>query len=102
MAHPAAPTSLDRLNKFKFEKVINEDPLTHSLIFLGSFPAPIGGDSSERVTAIVKIEKTALDPESAQHFFAHDGAVKRVALEESTDIVGLHLAKYPSKYADRT
>ncbi|KAF5377947.1 hypothetical protein D9615_006755 [Tricholomella constricta] len=87
MSHPAAPTSLDKLNKFKFKRLINEDPLTHSLILLGSFPVPVDGSTeSEDVMAIVRIEKTALDPAQAQHLFADDGIVKRIALEESTDI----------------
>ena len=57
----SAPTSLDRLISFDFERVLNEDPATHSLIVLGSFPGVQGPDSpGERVRAIIRIEKTAL------------------------------------------
>lgn len=84
MSHPAAPNSFEKLTKFQFEKVINEDSLTHSLTLLGAFPTP---DGSGRVAAIVRIEKTALDPDSANSFFSDNGLVKRVSLEESTDIV---------------
>jgi m7GpppX diphosphatase len=85
MSHPAAPASLEDLSKYSFERLLNEDPITHSLILLGSLPDPElqGG----RVNAIIKIEKTALNPEQAQDFFAHDGLVKKVAVEGSTDIV---------------
>ncbi|RDB14766.1 m7GpppX diphosphatase [Hypsizygus marmoreus] len=82
MSHPAAPTSLEKLNKFSFERVLNEDPLTHSLTLLGAFPGP----AADRVQAIVRIEKTALDPDRGGSFFGDNGLVKRVTLEESTDI----------------
>ncbi|KAG5638862.1 hypothetical protein H0H81_009415 [Sphagnurus paluster] len=87
MSHPAAPINLEKLNRFRFERVINEDPLTHSLILLGSLPghSEVSSDG-EHVAAIVKIERTALDPENASDFFSDKGLVKRVALEESTDI----------------
>ncbi|KAG6884716.1 hypothetical protein C0992_005884 [Termitomyces sp. T32_za158] len=85
MSHPDAPTTLAKLNNFHFDKVINEDPLTHSLTLLGTFPST--DDAQERVAAIVRVEKTALDPETAGKLFAPDGLVKKVAVEESTDIV---------------
>jgi len=89
MSHPAAPTSVDKLIKFNFERVINEDPVTHSLILLGTFPVVLDqGDLGERARAIIRIEKTALAPDQAKSFFAGgDALVKRVVLEESTDIV---------------
>ncbi|GLB38749.1 putative scavenger mRNA decapping enzyme (DcpS) N-terminal [Lyophyllum shimeji] len=88
MSHSAAPTSLDKLRNFHFERVINEDPLTHSLILFGSLPNPPHVDSSEgeRIAAIIKVERTALDAEHAKQFFAEDGLVKRVTLEQSNDI----------------
>lgn len=89
MSHPAAPTTLDKLKNFQFDKVINEDPLTHSLTLLGTFPGTI--DVQERVTAIVRVEKTALDPDTAGKLFAVDGLLKKVAFEESTDIVSPNL-----------
>lgn len=95
MSHPAAPTSLDKLCKFHFEKVINEDPLTHSLTLLGSFPAEDTTDS-DRVKAIVRIEKTALHPERASSYFApQSGLIRRVSLEESTDIVSTPWSPLP-------
>lgn len=89
MTHRAAPTSLDKLTKFKFERIINEDPVTHSLILLGTFP-PMSGqdDPKERVRAIVRVEKTALSPGHAESFFSGENALlTKIELEESTDIV---------------
>ena len=84
MAHPAAPTSLDALNKFKFERILNEDPLTHSITLLGNFPERDGlGD----VPAIVRVEKTALNVNDAPHLFGERRSIRKVVLEESTDIV---------------
>ncbi|KAG6876798.1 hypothetical protein C0993_000385 [Termitomyces sp. T159_Od127] len=83
MFHPAAPTTLNKLRNFQFDQVINEDPLTHSLTLLGTFP---GTDVQNRVTAIVRVEKTALDPETAGRLFTADGLLKKVAFEESSDI----------------
>ncbi|KAF8879092.1 scavenger mRNA decapping enzyme [Gymnopilus junonius] len=84
MSHPAAPKSLEALNKFTFEKLLNEDPLTHSLILLGNFPDP--DNINDKITAVVRIEKTALHPENGSDFFGEKGLVKRVELEGSTDI----------------
>ncbi|KAF8074074.1 scavenger mRNA decapping enzyme [Lyophyllum atratum] len=88
MSHPASPTNLDRLKTFRFDRIINEDPMTHTLTLLGSLPIPTHDDSlkSECVTAIIRVEKTALYPECAESLFADDGLVQRVVLEESTDI----------------
>jgi len=84
MAHPAAPTSLDALNKFKFVRILNEDPLTHSITLLGNFPERDGlGD----VPAIVRVEKTALNVNDAPHLFGERRSIRKVVLEESTDIV---------------
>lgn len=83
------PVSLDKLTKFNFEKIINEDPATHTIILLGTLPDTQGqDDSGERVRAIIRIEKTALAPDQAKSFFSGENAlVTRVELEESTDIV---------------
>ncbi|KAF8228052.1 HIT-like protein [Tricholoma matsutake] len=82
------PVSLDKLTKFNFEKIINEDPATHTIILLGTLPDTQGqDDSGERVRAIIRIEKTALAPDQAKSFFSGENAlVTRVELEESTDI----------------
>lgn len=84
MAHPAPPTSFSALSKFVFERVLNEDPLTHSLIILGTFPSP---DVDDQVRAIVRIEKTALKSGDSSNFFGDNGMIKKVQLEETTDIV---------------
>ncbi|KAG6872369.1 hypothetical protein C0995_010288 [Termitomyces sp. Mi166 len=84
MSHPAAPTNLAKLQNFRFDKVINEDPLTHSLTLLGAFPGP--SDAQEPVTAIVRIEKTSLAPDTAENLISADGLVRRITLEGSTDI----------------
>lgn len=85
MSRPAAPTSLEDFSKYRFERVLNEDPVTHSLILLGSLPDPNLQDA--RVNTIVRIEKTALDLEQAKDFFAANGLIKKVKIEERTDIV---------------
>lgn len=72
------------LQKFTFERVLNEDPLTHSLILLGSFPDP---SSNQIVKAVVRVEKTALKPSDGPSFFGETGLINKMALEESTDIV---------------
>ncbi|KAG6810241.1 hypothetical protein H0H92_012763 [Tricholoma furcatifolium] len=82
MSHPTAPTTLVQLKSFQFEKLINEDPFTHSLTLLGSFPAP--PEEEGRVTAIVRVEKTALDPGESNTLM--NVLVDRVELEQSTDI----------------
>ncbi|KAF8168212.1 scavenger mRNA decapping enzyme [Crassisporium funariophilum] len=74
------------LNDFSFEKVINEDPLTHSLILLGTFPSPDDQNLGEKVKAIVRIEKTALDPGDAPRFFGETGLINRAVVEGATDI----------------
>lgn len=86
MSNPAAPKSLSDLEKFTFERVLNEDPLTHSLALLGTFnPNPNLPDDA--VKAIIRIEKTALSPNDGSRFFGANGIVKRVEIEGSTDIV---------------
>jgi m7GpppX diphosphatase len=84
MAHPATPTSFSALNQFVFERILNEDPLTHSLIVLGTFPSP---DPDNQVKAIVRIEKTALNLGDGSKIFGDNGIIKKAQLEESTDIV---------------
>ena len=89
MSHPAAPTSLEKLIKFNFERIINEDPTTHNITILGTLPAAHSQDSAgKRVRAIIKIEKTTMDAEQAESLFSGENSpLTRVALEESTDIV---------------
>lgn len=88
MSHPAGPKTLEALNKFVLERVINEDPVTHSLSLLGTFPSPDSTDAQSRVLAIIRIEKTALDVTAAPLLFSPDasGLVQRAQLEGSTDI----------------
>jgi m7GpppX diphosphatase len=83
MSHSAAPKDLADLQRFRFERVLNEDPLTHSIALLGTLA------KDPEVQAIIRIEKTALDASVAPRLFAEDGLVQRVHLEESTDIVGI-------------
>jgi len=63
---------------------LNEDPLTHSLTLLGKFPDPESPNG--KVKAVVRVEKTALDPADAPKFIAENGFIKRIELEQSTDI----------------
>ena len=94
--HSAAPKSLSHLNKFSFKKVLHEDPFTHSIVLLGTFPGPT--DPTDKVQSIVRIEKTALNAENPARFFSeNDGYVQRVELEESTDIVRLRFFFFSKK-----
>ncbi|KZV60849.1 scavenger mRNA decapping enzyme [Peniophora sp. CONT] len=63
------------IRDFVFERILNEDPLLHTVTLLGS--QKIAG--SANVPAIVRIEKTALPVFT-------DGFVERSVLIESTDI----------------
>ncbi|KAF8994468.1 HIT-like domain-containing protein [Cyathus striatus] len=83
MSHPSAPKSFSALNTFKFERILNDDPLSHSLIILGTFATSEG---NERVQAVVRIEKTALHPSEAPQFFGENGLIKKVEFGNSTDI----------------
>ncbi|KAF9478190.1 mRNA decapping enzyme [Pholiota conissans] len=84
MSNPAAPTSLLALEQFTFERILDEDPLTHSLILLGTFPNPQVSDGV--VKAVVRIEKTALSPDDGSRYFGSNGVVRKVEVEGSTDI----------------
>jgi m7GpppX diphosphatase len=84
MSHPATPKSFETLRRFKFERVLNEDPLTHFLVFLGSLPVP---GSDDNVQAIIRLEKTALDPSQIPSIFHSLSGIERVEIEQSTDIV---------------
>ncbi len=84
MSHPAAPKTLETLRDFKFERILSEDTLTHSIIFLGSLPDP---ERDGQVQAIIRLEKTALDPAQVPSIFHSLGGIERVQVEQSTDIV---------------
>jgi m7GpppX diphosphatase len=86
MSNSAAPISLSRLNEFSFTKVLHEDPFTHSIVLLGTFPSPLASPT-DKTQAIVRIEKTALNSENPANFFSENGYIQRVELEDSTDIV---------------
>ncbi|EAU86307.2 mRNA decapping enzyme [Coprinopsis cinerea okayama7 len=79
MSHPAAPKSLEDLQAFEFTRILNEDPLTHTLTLLGSLRTE---------QAIIRIEKTPLNASDASKFLrpGDGGLVRRIQLEESTDI----------------
>jgi m7GpppX diphosphatase len=104
MSHPAAPKDLKRLQRFKFERILNEDTLTHSIIFLGYLP---DSDEDDDVQAIIRIEKTALDPVQVPSIFQSLSGIDKVVLEQSTDIVRVHPQSerehsdngYPSYYS---
>ncbi|RXW18165.1 hypothetical protein EST38_g7689 [Candolleomyces aberdarensis] len=80
MSHSAAPKDLADLRRFRFERVLNEDPLIHSIALLGTL------SEDPEVQAIIRIEKTALDASDAPRLFAEDGLIQSVKLEQSTDI----------------
>ncbi|KAI0777504.1 scavenger mRNA decapping enzyme [Trametes elegans] len=62
-----ADYSTEILQHFQFERVLNEDPVTHALTLLGTLPVK---GSSEHTQAIVRIEKTALTSEGADRLLS--------------------------------
>ncbi|KAI0634995.1 scavenger mRNA decapping enzyme [Trametes polyzona] len=69
------------LRQFRFERVLNEDPVTHALTLLGTLP---NGETSEHAPAIVRIEKTALAADQGDQLLTH--ALDKSRLIEGTDI----------------
>jgi m7GpppX diphosphatase len=87
MSHPATPKDLKSLQRFKFERILDEDTLTRSIVFLGYLP---DSDEDEDVQAIIRIEKTPLDPVQVPSIFQSLSGIDKVQLEQSTDIVRVH------------
>ncbi|GBE87666.1 scavenger mRNA decapping enzyme [Sparassis latifolia] len=77
------PTDLTSLRYFRHERILNEDPLTHALTLLGTFPQN-GEGTGERAPAIVRIEKTPLRAELASELLSD--VLSSARLIESTDI----------------
>ncbi|OSD07828.1 scavenger mRNA decapping enzyme [Trametes coccinea BRFM310] len=69
------------LKQFRYERVLNEDPITHALTLLGTLPLE---GSSEHAPAIVRIEKTALTGDNADQLLGQE--LKDARLIEGTDI----------------
>lgn len=92
MSHPTAPKTLEALRKFKFERILNEDTLAHSITFLGLLPEP---ESDGEVQSIIRIEKTALDTAQAPSIFHSLGGIERAQMEQSTDIVRVLYRSWP-------
>ncbi|KAI0317319.1 scavenger mRNA decapping enzyme [Amylostereum chailletii] len=67
------------LENFECQRVLNEDPQTHTVTLLGTLPPPPSSPESPRHLAIIRIEKTALPSFS-------DTLVSNTKLIESTDI----------------
>ncbi|EJF56971.1 scavenger mRNA decapping enzyme [Dichomitus squalens LYAD-421 SS1] len=72
---------LATLKQFQFERVLNEDPITHALTLLGKLPVQ---GTSEYADAVVRIEKTALQADSAEHILTR--SLESSQLIEGTDI----------------
>ncbi|KAH8083285.1 scavenger mRNA decapping enzyme [Cristinia sonorae] len=72
--------NLETLQKFKFERVLNEDPASHSTTVLGGFPLQDGTGISP---AILRIEKLSLPSGVAENPRA---IVNDFSLTESTDV----------------
>jgi hypothetical protein len=64
------------------------DPVTHSLTLLGTFP---GNSDDDRLPAILRVENTTLDPNSARDLISW---VVEAKIIESTDIVRGHLTYF--------
>ena len=65
------------------KEVSSADPLTHTLTLLGKLPVE---GTSEYANAIIRIEKTALSADSAEHILTR--SLENARLIEGTDIVG--------------
>ncbi|RPD65267.1 scavenger mRNA decapping enzyme [Lentinus tigrinus ALCF2SS1-7] len=72
---------LEHLKQFQYERVLNEDPITHALTLLGTLPVQ---DTSERAHAILRIEKTPLSVDSADRIIPQ--FLESTKLIEGTDI----------------
>ncbi|KAJ7334071.1 scavenger mRNA decapping enzyme [Mycena albidolilacea] len=81
-----------KLQGFVFERILLEEPEKCRLTLLGSFPASFlahsNQESTDLLSAIIRIEKTAVPLEIAQHIFPSQlgGFLSRVKRMESTDI----------------
>ncbi|KAI0088391.1 scavenger mRNA decapping enzyme [Irpex rosettiformis] len=73
---------LELLRHFQFERILNEDPLAHSLTLLGSVTD--SDDLNNSLPAIIRIEKTALPISVAPTVIAE--RLQEVKPIESTDI----------------
>ncbi|TFY51808.1 hypothetical protein EVJ58_g10369 [Rhodofomes roseus] len=80
MASPLADVAALRL--FAFDRVLNYDAATQTIVLLGSFPAADG--ASERSPAIVRIEKAALPVDQPAALL--ESAIADVRLIENNDI----------------
>ena len=79
------------LKKFSFQRVLDEDPSTHTLVLLGTLPnSPDALDSEKTAEAIVRVERTTLSAKDAPFFFGDNGLIKKTTLEGNTDIVRLN------------
>jgi len=58
------------LKAFKFERILNQDPVSHAVSFLGTLPNAEGAHEP----AIIRMEKTPLPESSAKEFaqIVHD------------------------------
>ncbi|KAH9939179.1 scavenger mRNA decapping enzyme [Amylocystis lapponica] len=70
------------LRQFKFERILHEDPMMHTVSLLGTFPQ--SGDYEPRLPAIVRIEKTAIKTDSLVDLFS--GALSDAEVIERNDI----------------
>ncbi|KAI0746574.1 scavenger mRNA decapping enzyme [Daedaleopsis nitida] len=76
-----AAYTLGTLKQFRFERLLNEDPTTHALTLLGTLPVE---GTSEHAHAILRIEKTTLPVDSAEHIVSE--LLANTKAIESTDI----------------
>ncbi|KAI0795654.1 scavenger mRNA decapping enzyme [Abortiporus biennis] len=74
-------SDLDYLKQFKFDRVLNDDPITHSLALLGTFPDP--KDSSQALPAVVRLERSSLSADLSSSLWDNVSTTKLV---QSTDI----------------
>ncbi|KLO12332.1 scavenger mRNA decapping enzyme [Schizopora paradoxa] len=72
--------NIETIRSFVFERVLNDDPFTHSSALLGTLPSPVTGDRSP---AIIRVERSPIAPNVATSL---PGRLAKIKLIESTDI----------------
>jgi len=86
MMHLGTLTTLENLNTFKFERLINGDPESRFLLILGSFPHLLDSDGKTPANAIIRIEKTAFNISTASQILGGSGCIQRAELDKVTEV----------------
>jgi m7GpppX diphosphatase len=69
-AEQSTPVAIETLREFKFDRVLKQDSLNHSIYVLGTLP--------ENVTTILSFQKTAIPPQIGENLSGLLGEVKSI------------------------